>query len=163
MDTSTRIYAANVTHHERKQSGKCLIIKTAKQSEGFTLLELVIVVTIIGILAAIVIPNYLRFAGRAKDALVRENMHVVQTGIEEFSVERLGAYPQPADHPALQALMPQGAFPRNPFTNNPTPIAWNADPATPGDISIFNLPGGGYMVKGYGKDRLLDPPIVVGK
>jgi len=133
-----------------------------KRAEGFTMIELAIVIMIIGILAVIVIPNYLKFASRAKDALVRENIHVIQIGMEAFSVERLGFYPLPADEPDLLLLMPDGTYPRNPFTNVPTAVGWNADPAAPGDIGLFNLPGGGYMIKGYGAQGLLLPPVVAG-
>jgi prepilin-type N-terminal cleavage/methylation domain-containing protein len=135
---------------------------TNKRSEGFTMIELAIVIMIIGILAVIVIPNYLKFAGRAKEALVRENMHCIQVGMEAFSVERLGVYPQPPDEPALLAMLPNGAYPRNPFTNAPSAVGWNADPAAPGEMGIFNLPGGGYTIKGYGTEALLTPPLTAG-
>jgi general secretion pathway protein G len=132
------------------------------QEKGFTLIELAIVVMVIGVLAAIIIPNYLRFAERAKNALVRENMHVIQTGIEAFSVERLGVYPHQADEPALLVHLPSAAYPRNPFTNAATAVGWNANPAAPGEIGIFNLPGGGYMLVGQGAEGILTPDIVVG-
>lgn len=133
-----------------------------RNNQGFTLVELAIVVMVIGILAAIIIPNYMKFASRAKDALVRENMHVIHTGLEEFSVQSLGTYPQQVDEAALLLLLPDGSYPRNPFTNAATGVIWNADPAAPGDISIINLPGGGYTIKGEGAQGLLSPPISSG-
>ena len=138
------------------------MLKTMKNSDGFTLIELAIVTMIIGTLAAITIPNYLKFAERAKDAVVRENMHVVQTGMELFSVDRLGLYPQPADEAALIALLPRASYPRNPFTNAVTNVVWNAAPGAPGEVGISNLPGDGYMLQGHGSKALLTPPIVVG-
>jgi prepilin-type N-terminal cleavage/methylation domain-containing protein len=133
-----------------------------RQSAGFTLIELAIVIMVVGILVAITVPNYIKFANRAKDASVKQNMHVIQSGIEVFAVDNVGDYPLPADEVTIQGLMPNGVFPVNPFTKAATLIVWNAAPGAPGDIGITNLPGGGYMIEGYGKDAVLAPPIVVG-
>ena len=57
-----------------------------KLEKGFTLIELMIVVAIIGILAAIAIPNFNRFQARAKQAEVRTNLKSIFTAkVSQFS------------------------------------------------------------------------------
>ncbi len=131
-------------------------------SRGFTLIELMIVIVIIGILAAVAIPNFMRMIRRAKESSVRNNMHTIHLGIELFSVDHGAVYPVAADDAELRALLPNGAYPENPFTRIVTPVPWNADPASPGEISITSLPGGGYTLKGHGESVILLPHIIVG-
>ncbi|UCG50483.1 MAG: prepilin-type N-terminal cleavage/methylation domain-containing protein [Candidatus Latescibacterota bacterium] len=134
----------------------------SNHSKGFTLIELMIVVIIIGLLAAIAIPNFQRLIRRSKEGSVRSNIHVIQTGVEVFAVDHGAVYPQPADDAELQSLLPGAVYPTNPFTRNITVVLWNADPANPGEISITNLPGGGYTLKGHGQYVILTPWITVG-
>jgi prepilin-type N-terminal cleavage/methylation domain-containing protein len=133
-----------------------------KSIAGFTLIELMIVVVIVGLLAAIAIPNYQRLVRRSKESSVRGNLHVIQTAMEVFSVDHGGIYPQPADDAELQSLIPGGTYPENPFTRAVTLVMWNADPVNPGEIGIANLLGGGYSLKGHGQLAMLSPAIFVG-
>ena len=63
------------------------------KNKGFTLIELLVVILIIGILLALIIPNFVLFQERARRSSVKNNMHVVQTALEAFSVDHFGSYP----------------------------------------------------------------------
>jgi type IV pilus assembly protein PilA len=61
-------------------------MKTMKK--GFTLVELMIVVAIIGILAAIAIPNFIRFQARSKQSEAKTNLKAIFTGQKSRYGER---------------------------------------------------------------------------
>lgn len=73
--------------------------RLVKNSKGFTLIELMIVVAIIGILAAIAIPNFLRYQLKSKTAEARTNIGAIKTSSEAFRAEWDG-YAIAASHPA---------------------------------------------------------------
>jgi prepilin-type N-terminal cleavage/methylation domain-containing protein len=68
------------------------------RNKGFTLIELLVVILIIGILLALVLPNFILFQERARRASVKNNMHIVQTALEAYATDHYGIYPsQDAD------------------------------------------------------------------
>jgi general secretion pathway protein G len=64
-------------------------MRAAKKSEGgFTLIELMIVMAIIGILIAISVPIYANVVRRAKEAVLREDLHTLRTSIDSYTVDK---------------------------------------------------------------------------
>ncbi len=56
------------------------MLSMLKGKKGFTLIELMIVVAIIGILAAIAIPNFLKFQAKSKQSEAKSNLGAIYTG-----------------------------------------------------------------------------------
>ena len=81
---------------------------------GFTLIELMIVVVVIGILAAIAMPNLIAMMDRAKEGSTKANMHSVQLSAEDYGIQNDGLYAGTAAE--VVALIP-GALTtfKNPF------------------------------------------------
>ena len=90
------------------------MLKQLKSQKGFTLIELMIVVAIIGILAAIAIPNFLTYQLKSRQAEAKTNLQAIKTSEIAFQAER-GCYlgiaveaGQPAAGAAKTAAWPWG-------------------------------------------------------
>lgn len=128
--------------------------------KGFTLIELMIGVLIIGIIAVIAIPNFLTMGARAKEAAVKSNCHTVQIAAEDFSIQNNGVYSSDVDNSqtlsgkTLSDLLPNGELLVNPFTRTRTePVTGLA--SNPGEVGYScvqqNGVNVGYNITAIGK------------
>lgn len=88
---------------------------TRSGDRGFTLIELMIVMTVISILVSIAIPIYQKSVLRAKEAVLKNNLFTLRTVIDEYTYDK-GKAPQ-----TLQDLVAEGylrKIPDDPITGS---------------------------------------------
>ena len=137
-----------------------------RNEKGFTLIELMIVVVIIGILAAIAIPNFIAMQNRAKEGSTKSNMHTLQLAAEDYGVQNDGVYAATCDGTHIANLLPANF--KNPFNGAAT--AWEdravfvAGPtATSGMSSYADSSTSQYNIKGYGKTAAISLTLTSGQ
>src|SRR3569833_1365532 len=59
-----------------------------KGSRGFTLIELMIVISIILILMAVAIPNYQQSVLHARESVLRQDLYVIRTAIDQYTLDK---------------------------------------------------------------------------
>ena len=89
--------------------------RKAQIPNGFSLIELLIVVSIIGILATMAVPTYQASVLKAKETALRQDLFTLRDVLDQHRADR-GKYP-----PSLQILVSAGylrTVPKDPFTNS---------------------------------------------
>jgi len=122
-------------------------MKRRKQQSGFTLIELIVVVTIIGILAAVAVSNVRWAQTKARESALRHDLFEMRKSIDDYYADKQ-KYPE-----SLQALQQQHYLrniPKDPMTgkadweevqNTPDPSDPNAVPTDPAASADNSAPG----------------------
>jgi len=141
------------------------MFKQLKSQKGFTLIELMIVVAIIGILAAIAIPNFLTYQLKSRQAEAKTNLQAIKTSEVAFQAER-GCYIGVASE---GVILPAAGTKTVPFTWGagavPTPpgAAWcTAGGVFGGFFSDIGFKATGNVLYHYGADSTVAPALGTG-
>ena len=62
--------------------------RTRRGQDGFTLVELMVVMLIISVLAAIAIPAYIASLRNAREAVLKEDLHVMRQAIDSYTMDK---------------------------------------------------------------------------
>jgi len=122
-----------------------------KSKKGFTLIELMVVVAIIGVLALLGLRLYTGQQAKAKEAIVKANAGTVQTLIQSEMADG------PVSLAEAQAVAVQAGL-RNPFSGLAMTNAsdFPAAATNPGEVQIDEITSGvHYQITGYGATGLI--------
>jgi len=113
-------------------------------ARGFTLVELMIVVSLIGILATIAVPSYQSSLIKAREAVLRQDLFTLRELLDHHRADQ-GKYPQ-----SLEGLVSAGylrVLPKDPFTNSSS--SWQ-EISEPTEGGVFDVYSGSDLVGASG-------------
>lgn len=114
-----------------------------RRGGGFTLVELLVVVALIGILVTVAVGNYRRSIVKAKEAVLRENLWTMRSLINQYFADK-GKYPM--DLHALVEDKYLQEIPVDPITGSAD--SWITEYAEAGEGEISTEPGIAYVRSG---------------
>jgi general secretion pathway protein G len=86
-----------------------------KQDAGFTLMELMIVMMIIGVLAVVAVPSYIGAVRHAREAVLKEDLQVLRAAIDSYTMDKQKA-PQSLDDLIQDGYLRE--IPQDPMTHS---------------------------------------------
>jgi general secretion pathway protein G len=86
---------------------------SSKRNRGFTIIELMVVMAVIGLLMSVVVPRYFKQIDKARESALKQNLYVMRDAIDKHFADR-DRYPETLD--ALVAAKYLRRIPEDPLT-----------------------------------------------
>ena len=123
------------------------------RKKGFTLIELIIVLSIIGLLVGLGLPQYKSASIKAREAVLKENLFILRKLLDQYAMDK-GKYPA-----TLQTLVQEGylrAVPVDPMTRSAETWVEVREVPTLEDPMLMELPGVVDVKSGSDDRSLID-------
>jgi general secretion pathway protein G len=113
-----------------------------KKRLGFTLVELMVVLTVIALMLSVVVPDYIGRVRRAEEATLQENLALMRDALDKHYADA-GKYPGTLEELVSKRYL--RAIPPDPFTQSPaTWVAVPPEDPKKGGIYDVRSPAKGY-------------------
>lgn len=125
-----------------------------RHTAGFSLIEVIIVIAIIGFLSAMLFPNFAKIQTKAKEASLQAAVHALQSSVESYSMDA-GTYPAGTNLTVPQLidiLKTTGALtkvPKNPFTGH----TYTGSDAAGKIMYDYDAQTNHYSLQGFGENN----------
>ena len=116
--------------------------------KGFSLIEMVIVILILGIIAAVAAPRMFDTATTAEENTTRQQLQVLRNAIEMYRA-RDGVYPAEGELPNAMAAMLNGPFPAPSVGSKrgDAGVYYDLDPTSATEVTPSSTTAGGWAYK----------------
>lgn len=132
------------------ENGRCRASRAPRQ-RGFTLMEIMVVVVIIGILAALIVPNVVGRQEQAQRVKAQQDLRALESALDLY---RMDSFRYPTTEQGLEALVEKPSYPPEPKNYNPGGYIKRLPSDPWGNEYVYLSPGqnGPYDLSSLGAD-----------